>query len=152
MTAGAMATYILASVLSNEPASLKVDLNEYTCLVEAIHFEAKGEDYDGKKAVANVVLNRVSSDRFPSSICGVVKQRYQFSYRNSGKPTLTLQNSIEEESFEETAHIAYHAVNGDLPDNTNGADHYYAHDKVTPFWIDAAEYTLTIGNHTFAKL
>jgi N-acetylmuramoyl-L-alanine amidase len=50
------------------------------CLSSVIHNEAGGEPLKGQIAVANVVLNRVASPRFPDSICSVVNQRGQFSW------------------------------------------------------------------------
>jgi len=151
MSFGAMATFIVASTLHTGPA-LEVSLNDYVCMVEAIHFEAKGENYEGKVAVANVIKNRVAHSGFPGDVCGVVTQRRQFSYRDDGKPTLVLKNKIEEESFKESARIALLAVNDSLADNTGGADHYYAHNKVEPYWKDAATHSKVLGNHTFVRL
>lgn len=165
MLADAIATFILASTMSTQPESLNVGLSEYTCMVEALHFEAKGETYEGKVGVANVIMNRVESKRFPNSICGVIKQgpehangvpkkhRCQFSYWCDGlSDHISINNRIERDSFVESALIAFNAVNGNLKDTTNGSDHYYAHGKVTPFWSSAAKHTTVIGNHTFAKL
>ena len=50
---------------------------EKRCLAEAIYFEARGESEEGQAAVAQVVLNRVSSGLYPASICGVVYQNRQ---------------------------------------------------------------------------
>ena len=46
--------------------------SEYNCLIEAIYFEAGNQPFVGKIAVAQVVVNRVNSDRYPNTICGVV--------------------------------------------------------------------------------
>lgn len=148
---GPFATYIVAVALM-EGDPLKVSLNEYKCMVEAIHFEAKGETIEGKVAVANVILNRVDSKRFPNSICEVIHQPKQFSYLNKGRPKLTLNGRIEKESFSDSAKIALKAVNRHLEDISEGSNHYYAHNKVEPFWKNHAYSLLTIGNHTFAKL
>ena len=51
------------------------------CLTEALYFEARGESRSGQRAVAEVILNRVDSRAFPGSVCHVVHQRGQFSYR-----------------------------------------------------------------------
>jgi spore germination cell wall hydrolase CwlJ-like protein len=48
---------------------------ELNCLAENIYYEAGGESFEGKLAVAQVTMNRVSDGRFKSSICGVVKQK-----------------------------------------------------------------------------
>ncbi len=62
------------------------------CLAEAMYFEAKGTGERGMRAVGEVVLNRANDSRFPSSVCGVVDQRYngscQFSYRCDGRPEI----------------------------------------------------------------
>lgn len=62
------------------------------CLAIAIYYEARSESKLGQIAVAQVVLNRVTSRRYPNSICGVVYQnahirnRCQFSFACDGKP------------------------------------------------------------------
>ena len=62
-----------------------IDADEATrCLAGAIYFEAKGEPIDGQLAVAEVVINRAKSGRFPSDICGVIKQPGQFSFVHGG--------------------------------------------------------------------
>ncbi len=59
------------------------------CLAGAIYFEARGESLSGQLAVANVILNRSKSGRFPTDVCGVVKQRGQFSFVRGGEiPTI----------------------------------------------------------------
>ena len=55
------------------------------CLAGAIYFESKGEPLAGQLAVANVIINRSKSGRFPSDICSVVKQRGQFSFVRHGE-------------------------------------------------------------------
>jgi len=54
------------------------------CLAGAIYFEARGEPLLGQLAVGRVVIERASSDRFPSSYCGVVYQPSQFSFVRRG--------------------------------------------------------------------
>ena len=62
---------------------------EHECLAGAVYFEANGESLQGQLGVAEVVLNRARSGRFPSTICGVVKQRGQFSFiRGGGFPPI----------------------------------------------------------------
>jgi hypothetical protein len=55
------------------------------CLASAIYFESRGEPLDGQLAVGQVVINRAESGRFPSSYCGVVYQRAQFSFVRGGR-------------------------------------------------------------------
>jgi spore germination cell wall hydrolase CwlJ-like protein len=55
------------------------------CVATAVYFEARGEPIEGQLAVAQVVLNRAASGKYPSSVCAVVKQRSQFSFIRRGK-------------------------------------------------------------------
>ncbi len=152
--ADAFATYIIAATLATSPVNLEVSMNEYLCMVEAIHFESSGESTEGKEAVANVILNRVKSRRFPNDVCGVVNQRVQFSYRNNGAPTINLENLDDKTSFKESTQIALDAVNGTLADNVAGANHHINPKKVKrlPNWYYAGIVVSVIGNHEFLKL
>ena len=58
---------------------------ELHCLAGAVYFESRSESLTGQLAVANVVINRVESGRFASTLCGVVYQRSQFSFVRGGR-------------------------------------------------------------------
>lgn len=55
------------------------------CLAGAIYFESKGEPLSGQLAVAEVILNRAKSGRFPPDVCSVVTQRGQFGFVRGGR-------------------------------------------------------------------
>jgi spore germination cell wall hydrolase CwlJ-like protein len=59
---------------------------ELRCLATAVYFESRGEPLEGQLAVAQAIVNRVESGRYASSICGVVKQRGQFTFDHSRTP------------------------------------------------------------------
>lgn len=59
--------------------------DELECLAIGIYYESKGEPLAGQLAVAQVLLNRTQSGRFPKSICSVLTQRGQFSFIRGGK-------------------------------------------------------------------
>lgn len=63
------------------------DLAMLAALVEC---EAGGESYEGKWAVASVVVNRVRSGSFPNTISGVIYQSGQFSPVASGRFAMAL--------------------------------------------------------------
>ena len=54
------------------------------CLAAAIFFEARDQPLDGMMGVADVVMNRVESDRWPDDVCSVVYQSRQFSFTHDG--------------------------------------------------------------------
>jgi spore germination cell wall hydrolase CwlJ-like protein len=65
------------------------DGDEHECLATSVYFEAKGETYQGQLAVAQTIINRTKSGRFPSTVCGVVKQPHQFGFvRHGAFPTI----------------------------------------------------------------
>lgn len=66
-----------------------VDLELLTCL---IHAEAGTQSYEGKLAVANIVLNRVKSSKYAGSIKAVIYQPGQFSVASSGSLKKQLNN------------------------------------------------------------
>src|SRR5205085_3741373 len=66
-------------------SSSEVSDSEHECLAGAVYFESKGEPLKGQLSVAEVIRNRASSGRFPSTYCGVVKQRGQFSFVHGGR-------------------------------------------------------------------
>lgn len=65
------------------------ELKLLACLV---HAEAGTQSYEGKLAVANVVLNRVKSGKYPNTIKDVIYQRGQFSVATSGSLKKQLNN------------------------------------------------------------
>lgn len=124
-------------------------------LAEAVYFEDRGGNIEGMKAVANVVMNRVNSGKFPTSIAGVVNQKKltkkgwvcQFSYMCQ----LKNRTMTDEDSKYKAGYVAWKATNGVLLDRTKGADHYLNKSKVKtmPNWVYAFNKTVKIGEHTF---
>jgi len=127
---------------------------EKKCLAEAIYFEARSEPEEGQAAVAQVVLNRVASGLYPTSICGVVYQnrhRYngcQFSFACEGKSLRV----TEPESWETAERVAESVMDGKTYlSDVGGATHYHAN-YVRPRWARRLERMDVIGHHIFYKL
>lgn len=123
---------------------------EWYCLAEAIYFEARGEDVIGQFAVAEVILNRVDSHRFPATICKVVNQgtgqkhRCQFSYTCDGKA----ETISEARAWARAGKIARIMLDGGPRVLTGGATFYHTK-AVSPKWSKAFHQTTTIGTHRF---
>jgi spore germination cell wall hydrolase CwlJ-like protein len=60
-------------------------IDPVSCLAAAIYFEARGEIQLDQIRVAETILNRVESKRYPNTVCEVVKQKHQFSFYWDGK-------------------------------------------------------------------
>jgi len=70
--------------LVSDEARFETANAEQDCLANAVYFEARGESLEGQLAVAEVVLNRARSGRYPTTLCAVVTQPAQFSFVRRG--------------------------------------------------------------------
>lgn len=84
---------LLAACGQSEPNAPRPTGKEVECMARAMYFESNRSSRDGMIAVGTVVMNRVNSDDFPNTICGVVGQKNQFApgvmtkpMRDSGAP------------------------------------------------------------------
>jgi hypothetical protein len=119
---------------------------EHECLAGAVYFEAKGEPLAGQLSVAEVVLNRARSGRFPSSVCGVVKQRGQFSFIRGGVFPPIARRSAAWSKAVAVARIAMEEMaEGDAP----RALFFHAR-YVKPGWRGLTR-VAAVGNHIFYR-
>lgn len=125
---------------------------ELRCLSEALYFEARGETVKGQFAVAEVIMNRVKSGRFPGSLCGVINQgtgkKYgcQFTYTCDGYKEVI----AEPRAFSRVSKVASAILDGKAPKLTNGATHYHT-TAVRPKWSRVYTKTARIGDHLFYR-
>ena len=137
----------------------------FICLALNTYHEAKNKSLVGQVATAQVVMNRVEDDRFPSTVCEVVKQgptrpswedpekeypikhRCQFSWYCDGKPD-TPKNEKAWRKAQDVAFIVYY--NKIQLDVTEGATHYHA-TYVRPSWAKTKKRTTRIEKHIFYR-
>lgn len=118
------------------------------CLAQAVYFEARGEVKAGQVAVAQVIMNRVHSPKYPNSIKEVVWQPKQFSYTHDGKHERMLDQVAKAKAYD----VAHFVLNyGQFFDSMEGSDHYYAHKLANPVWKDKMVFVAQIGNHSFYR-
>ena len=115
------------------------------CLAEAVYFEARGTGVTGESAVAHVVVNRAKSPRFPSTVCGVVADGCQFSYRCDGRPDVLAEPRARAHAFR----VAEAVLSG-TPDITHGALFFHAA-SVAPGWFDTRPRIGRIGGNVFYR-
>ncbi len=118
---------------------------DVACLAEAVYFEARGTGATGETAVANVVVNRAKSRKFPSSVCGVVGDGCQFSYRCDGRADVLADPSARARAFK----IAQ-AVLGGAPDITRGALFFHSA-RAAPGWFGTRPRVGTFGGNVFYR-
>ncbi len=114
---------------------------EKDLLARLVNAEAKGESYEGKVAVATVVLNRVESERFPDTVSEVINDKNQFSPVSNG--------SINQAATEESIDAVNEAIALQEEEGTE-ATFFYNPDLTNDKWIKSLPVIEVIGNHYFA--
>lgn len=126
----------------------ETDSREQDCLASAVYFEARGESLEGQLAVAEVVLNRVNSGRYPATVCGVVEQPWQFSFVNAtGRIP---QANRASDAWRKAVAIARIAQDGVRTQLSRGVLWYHA-DYVAPSWGRRLDREAKIGLHIFYR-
>lgn len=124
-------------------SSTKIYLTQFDIdlMAKVVFAESKGEPYNGKVAVASVILNRVTSPNFPNTIEGVIKQKNAFSCVKNGVinvvPNSDSYNAVEA------------AIKGNDP--TGKALYFYNPKIATCSWMKGVEKynVIKIGQHVF---
>jgi spore germination cell wall hydrolase CwlJ-like protein len=145
----------------NEHKKLHTKEDVY-CLQQNIFFEAAIEDSIGKIAVGITTLNRVKSNKFPNTICEVVKESYtdyknnpiinkcQFSWYCNGISDIPdLSNDYIKRVWDEIGILSKHLI-----ENNNNYTHmknvtHYHNVNVTPNWSKTYKKHSKIGDHIF---
>lgn len=122
-----------------------IDDEELNCLAIGVYYESKGEPLAGQLAVADVILNRTTSGRFPTSVCGVLTQRGQFSFVKGGR----LPDVDTSRPAWKTAVAIARIATQDLWDSpAEGALFFHAR-RVSPTWNHTR--VASLGNHVFYR-
>ena len=121
------------------------------CLTQAVYYEAGFEPLEGRRAVAQVVLNRMRHPAFPKSICGVVYQgagsrTCQFTFVCDG----ALYRRPAADAWREAEKVARAALSGYVETSVGEATHYHA-DYVAPRWAPMLAKVAAIGQHIFYR-
>ena len=111
------------------------------CLADVVYAEARGESRTGQIAVAEVVMNRVGKHGFPGTVCGVTRQKGQFSPR---------ARVSEGGAYQTAMNVAREVLQGSAPKVTNGATYFHT-PAVSPSWSKRFTRTKKIGSHIFYR-
>jgi len=132
---------MVAELRGPEPGS-----RELECLATGIYFESKSEPLAGQLAVGKVIANRAASGgRFPSTYCGVLFQRGQFSFvHGHSLPSVAHSNRQWQ-----TAVAIAKIVDQRLEDSSVGNALFFHARYVSPGW--GLKRVASIGNHIFYR-
>jgi hypothetical protein len=122
------------------------------CLTLAVYYEAASEPDAGQRAVAQVVLNRVTHPAYPDTVCGVV---FQGSERTTGcQFSFTCDGSLARKParmwWDRAAKVARDALSGAVYAPVGLATHYHTV-QIHPYWADSLDGVGTIGAHRFYR-
>ena len=139
---------------SQDVVSIKVREQQLDCMAMNIYREAGAEPFEGKVAVAQVVMNRVASGKFGKDVCGVVYQKNnimgkivcQFSWHCD---SATKARPVNKDAYEESYAVAKKVLlEGFKLDILKEALYYHA-EYVNPRW--GLPKIGKIGQHIFYK-
>ena len=132
---------MVAQLRGSDPGS-----RELECLAAGIYFESKSEPLSGQLAVGEVIANRANSNgRFPSTYCGVLFQRGQFSFvRGRSWPAINKSGR----QWQNAVAIAK-IVDQDLKDSAVGNALFFHAKHVSPRW--RLKRVASVGNHVFYR-
>lgn len=157
-------TVLVGSALATTPIlaqSFKVDhfKSEVACLKANIYFEARGESFKGKAAVAQVTTNRVKDANYPNSVCKTVFQPKQFSWTHQlswGQIQRIMQGKVQhlkpadKEAYYDAAMLAEKGVKYEIRVLPEDVLHYHA-TSVNPRWASSFKKYAKIGKHVYYK-
>jgi spore germination cell wall hydrolase CwlJ-like protein len=137
--AGNLADLVLAY------AGTQTSDREQECLANAVYFEARSEPIEGQLAVAEVVLNRAASGRYPTDLCAVITQKAQFSFIQRGRFPRADRDSQAWRKAVAIASIARQRLADTLPSSVL----WYHATYVSPSWGKRLTRQTQIGLHIF---
>jgi len=135
-------------------------LEAVMCLALNLYFEARDQPVVGQLAVGFSTMNRVKDERYPDTVCEVVKQakyhawdmenpirhKCQYSWFCDGMSDVPTNDKAMLEATILAANIFY----GKVTDISTGATHYHA-TYVNPYWADHMTVLFRIDDHIFYR-
>lgn len=126
---------------------------DMACLNEALYFESLNQSEEGMKAVLTVILNRKQARGFPSSVCGVVQQASQFSYRRGVDKGVVIKpqpkNSVDKAALRRIQSLSHSVVQGTFKPNLPKEVLWYTKHDVKRKWMKSMVIVARIDSHKF---
>lgn len=128
-----------------QPVSVAAQ-KEVACLAEAVYYESRGEPIDGQFLVAKTIVNRAKSNKFPNTVCSVVSEPHQFSYKKLAN-TKKAKDAKAWTVARQVAAIIYGDY--DIFDGQYDDVLFYHAKTVRPPWSKKLTKKTTVKNHIF---
>lgn len=128
---------------------------EKNCLKNALWYEAGNQSLYGIEAVATVIHNRKMHPDYPSTYCGVIHQRKQFSYTLLGKPDVEIVKAnfrpMEAKAYANVEEVAEKVISQEFKPVLDSSVRFYAATYVKNYWTKTKKVAARIGGHVFYK-
>ena len=128
---------------------------EKNCLKNALWYEAGNQSLYGIEAVATVIHNRKMHPDYPSTYCGVIHQRKQFSYTLLGKPDVEIIKAnfrpMEAKAYANVEEVAEKVISQEFKPVLDSSVRFYAHSSIKNYWTKTKAVAAKIGAHVFYK-
>lgn len=130
----------------NESRTLTANLDpELECMAKVVRHEAANQSRKGQRAVAEIMMNRVRSGRFPGTVCGVANQPGQFfntANYNPRRDTREWQTAVE---------VSREVMAGQGENVAEGAYFYHAAYQAPTRFFRGRQQVLAMGDHIFYR-
>lgn len=140
-----------------------ISVEDRECLAKNIFFEARNQSVLGQVSVAWVTLNRMESERFPNTICEVVKQGHQdsagnmirhqcqFSWYCDGRSDRIPSNAVAQRAWEDAQLVAEVVLLDWARDEASPVENatMYHANYVDPYWSTSYNRVTQIDDHIF---
>lgn len=123
----------------HDATGVDLDRQETYCLARVVYNEARGEPIMGQVGVAYTLLNRTSESE--GGVCHEARKYKQFAWKPFRVKDL--------EAWSVAVEVAAFAQVGFVSNPVGQADHFYAYEKVEPYWAEAKTEVAVIGGHRF---
>lgn len=151
---------LLASYVANDykPTAARIEHanSERECLAQAIYHEARGESAFGQRAVANVIVNRARSARYPSTLCGVIYQnadqglyRCQFTFACDGRDDTPGERRAWKTSMALASEVFAEFATGEDIGAVPASALFYHTTNVRPEWSNTFQRVGEVDSHIF---
>jgi len=126
-------------------AAAKIASSELDCMAKVVRHEAANQSRQGQRAVAEILVNRAKSGRFPSTICGVANQPGQFFDTTSYNP------SRDTAEWKTAMEISREVLSGQGQNVARGAYFYHAAYQAPTRFFRGRQQVLAMGDHIFYR-
>ena len=128
---------------------------EKNCIINALWYEAGNQSLYGIEAVAAVIHNRKIHPDYPSTYCGVIHQKSQFSYTLLGKPDVEIVKAnfrpMEVKAYANVVEVAEKVMSQEFKPVLESSVRFYATKQIKNYWTKTKKVAARIGDHVFYK-